>query len=534
MSLPISFLIPVARKVYGTDIAKDELIKKFVLDYANTTKTLFNNAYDSNQFEDMNTWKLIPKKGHCIGGENKWIALENWVYEFHDKYLFPINTTGKLTKYKQKLINLYRPNIQYELFNMVDEWVGFEENEPDDCDPNEGRFHELYDLAQGYYTCLNDFLNDKITIEKFLSTLHLLISEVKEAKRDYKEDYWPKHFEDCITAMSGYKCLIRIMESALEHVPEEEETEPPVNIFEEFKTYLYDPTDINLWKLRSLEEMKTERLIKCHDAAHYFETKLKKIDKVTNVKLYYLEYNNSNHSIVTFQYNDLYYIAEGTWWALTGIHGPFNALDEMFRSIIRLYGLTYENGKEKLINPVIYEHNDVPEGTIYANYIKIAKGKRVYPINKEGIFEINNANSSINVVFMGQHDYYNELMRCCKEGGINTFVYQHGEDMDIIDELCYKDVCIIIAYGNECKYAKKIAETVNNVQVIAFDDIDVSKRRYNGTVYDIKSIPNKGRECDISCDFRRYKLAYGDGVMNLQYPLPAKLIFDGFISIEDN
>lgn len=549
MPVPISFLLTKAKERYPRYKDQKLLIKNYVINYASIVKQLFYDAYDSDKFEDMNAWKLIPKKGHCIGGGQKWIALENWVYDFHDEYLLPINTSGKL-------INKYRPDIKYELFNMIDEWVGFEEKEDSyGCDPNEGKFHELYSLASDYNDHLNNFLSNKITIENFLSCLHSLISDVEHARRDYKDEYWSKHFEDCVTAMGGYKRLIKTMEYTLEHISEVEETEPSVDMFDEFKTYLYDPTDINLWKLRSLEEMKTERLVKCHDAAHYFETKLKNIDKITNVTLYYLEYNDSNHSIVTYKYNDRYYIAEGTWWALTGIHGPFTTLEEMFRYIIRIYGLTYENGakhsltnksafKEKAhgslkrhstpsgVNTIIYEHNDVPEGTAYANYIKIAKGKQVYPINKEGIFEINNANSSINVVFIGHHNYYNELMKCCNEGGINTFVYQHGEDIDIIDELYYKDVCIVIAYGDECKYAKKIAEKIDNVQVIAFDDTDLSKHRYKGVVYDIRSVSNNTRECDMTCDFRGYKLAYGDGFMNLQYPLPAKLIFNEFISIE--
>ena len=308
-------------------------------------------------------------------------------------------------------------------------------------------------------------------------------------------------------------------------------------IFTDFDHLLYDPNDIGSWKLRSIDQINSEHLYKCHDIAHYFETRLKDVKGVSDIKLYYMNGVGFEHTLVTYMHNKCYYIIEGSWWGDTGIHGPFIDIDAMFDYIITVYPLTYHNGDNPDIQIYIYEHNDVPEGTSHDEYVKLAKGKLLYPLPPKSEFhDVHNFNSPIAVVFFDMPRAVEYLQKLCNENKISNCIFQsdfhtltiESSFMKMFNETFTTDQCILVSAYKFCYFAKLIASKhPENIQVISIDDCTKESVKSTALIHEITSVP--GHECRLRVIDNEYHLVYGNGEFNHQYPIPAKIIFDTFI-----
>ena len=75
-------------------------------------------------------------------------------------------------------------------------------------DPNEGQFYNLLEHATDYYKVCTSFIRNEITIDELYQKLSHIRSSVESTMSSYRENYWEKHFEDCITPMVTYEYLV--------------------------------------------------------------------------------------------------------------------------------------------------------------------------------------------------------------------------------------------------------------------------------------------------------------------------------------
>lgn len=107
----------------------------------------------------------------------------------------------------------------------------------------------------------------------------------------------------------------------------------------------YDNSHIRYWHYRTIDEILEDGVAVCHDAGRFYYEMLTRAGYRT--KRYFMkihipsddehEFDDENHSIVTFMHEGFYYHIEGTWWSLYGIHGPFRDIDSLLRNIAHLY-----------------------------------------------------------------------------------------------------------------------------------------------------------------------------------------------------
>lgn len=297
------------------------------------------------------------------------------------------------------------------------------------------------------------------------------------------------------------------------------------------KHSFYAKVPLHEWKLRSIKQIEEEQLINCHDAAHYFEEKLKEIDDITDICLYYVVFRYSDeHSLVTFKHNGFYYIIERTM--KKGIHGPFKDLYSLFRFVAKQY----------ISEPVlchIYKHNNVPEGTDYENYIRLAKGELVYPlpITSSEFIKVHVYDDSISVIFMGNERALYSLRRYCKLNSINNAIFRPERDNDAAinsfletyPSIFHDEVCIIMATASYAQLAISIA--MNNYKSIQVVLLDVNEYSVSNVLV-FPVISKKGSELKLSVHMNRYTLVYYNDVRNFIYPEAAQLLIDTFVLLK--
>ena len=113
----------------------------------------------------------------------------------------------------------------------------------------------------------------------------------------------------------------------------------------------YDNSNIRFWHYRTVDETLSDGVGVCHDAGRFFYEQLRRIGY--QAKRYFMsinvpdekkqEYDDENHSIVTFMRDGFYYHIEGTWWSLYGIHGPFRSINALLRNIDHLYKTVWQS-----------------------------------------------------------------------------------------------------------------------------------------------------------------------------------------------
>lgn len=104
------------------------------------------------------------------------------------------------------------------------------------------------------------------------------------------------------------------------------------------------------WICRSPEQVLEDGLANCHDASNFFHEYL---SKCLDVKQFYHVLMKSTsvstpkidgwHSINCFYMDEAFWIIEGTWYMLGGIHGPFATFSEAMDWVLRTYSWVYSN-----------------------------------------------------------------------------------------------------------------------------------------------------------------------------------------------
>lgn len=102
---------------------------------------------------------------------------------------FPEDKTSYKSIYKAK-----RPQSDY--FN------------DESFDPNEGQFYNLLEHATDYYEVCTSFIRNEIPLDELYKKLSRIQSSIESTMASYREEYWKKHFEDCMTPMGTYECLV--------------------------------------------------------------------------------------------------------------------------------------------------------------------------------------------------------------------------------------------------------------------------------------------------------------------------------------
>ena len=153
-------------------------------------KWIEHSIYEPFKLLDMKE-RLLPYLEDFLSvDEHRYFDIENkYIVWNSDKGHFPEDKTSYKLVYKAK-----RPPKSY-LYKGK-------------SGPNEGQFYNLLDHATDYYEVCAHFIRNEITIDELYKKLSSIQSSVESTIASYRDDYWDKHFEDCMTPMGTYKCLV--------------------------------------------------------------------------------------------------------------------------------------------------------------------------------------------------------------------------------------------------------------------------------------------------------------------------------------
>ena len=72
------------------------------------------------------------------------------------------------------------------------------------------QFYKLLKRSTNYYEVCVSFIKNEITIDELYKKLSSIQSSVESTMASYRKDYWEEHFEDCMTPMGTYECLVNM------------------------------------------------------------------------------------------------------------------------------------------------------------------------------------------------------------------------------------------------------------------------------------------------------------------------------------
>ena len=171
-----------------------------------TPEDAFEHINRSIPQEELNDWakrkgyktfKLIDIKDKLLPYLDNYLGLEQRAYIKHASR--HVNHKHRPTKneisHKHVYVVLKETPRRYEI---RDSGIG----------PNEGQFYNLLGYATSYYAACSDFIQNKINLDTLYKRLSHERSVINSTIAEYREEYWEKHFEDCMTPMGTYECLV--------------------------------------------------------------------------------------------------------------------------------------------------------------------------------------------------------------------------------------------------------------------------------------------------------------------------------------
>ena len=325
-----------------------------------------------------------------------------------------------------------------------------------------------------------------------------------------------------------------------------------MNVGQVYATYIskfrYDYESEEKWHLRSLSEMERERICNCHDAGHYFEMMLHQCSEVDEVKLIYMELTskskpdaNGSHTLTTYRCGDLWYLIEGTWFMMGGIHGPFRCFDELLVRMINMYRFIYaHDGAPDDLEYDLFEQNDVAEGTSFIDFDRLAKGHHLIPYDWSSMMlEVNRFDDDLVVIYMNNHTHdairNSESMRLIlNEEHVSNGVYV-GDPSDfkrIFESIFGHKSVIVVGYRDGVDIARNAVRDIRDAQVIGIDAGD--DRRVNDEVvtFYVDSVDGYD-EASMTVIDDRYQLRYADKRGNHRYLKGFRVLYETFIHVEN-
>ena len=107
---------------------------------------------------------------------------------------------------------------------------------------------------------------------------------------------------------------------------------------------------------------------------------------------------NGFHSINLFVRNNAFWIIEGTWFMLKGIHGPFLDINDVLNWVLKTYIWVYSNDGAPIdLTYELFYANEIYEG-ISADEISSLKLSRFHPYNDLKFMNISSINISTDKV----------------------------------------------------------------------------------------------------------------------------------------
>ncbi len=278
----------------------------------------------------------------------------------------------------------------------------------------------------------------------------------------------------------------------------------------------YDETDIIYWHYRTVEQTIEEGIGKCHDAGRFFYEKLMEAGYETTRFLMLIkdseyvphQFDDSNHTIVTFKRDDMYYWIEGTWWSVCGIHGPFIDIKSLLKNIDHLYKTIWkadpENPAPKGLYFKFYEFNEEAlydiEGTDLNidEFITVVKGKRIEIYEHNIDFHDHKSDKTFILIDdrKRRESYAKALRNLCNEHKINNVVYTN-EEWELIKESIQNPYILKISKPEPIKEQEDAGDLVDMFTLKIRNDDMVMTLIYPDHEEEIRSIQGNMRNPEI-------------------------------------